>query len=66
MIWREFMRLGYLRNLLRTNPALPTAHLAALLACAPAPILVDSASRAVDPSTLDARRSTLRWPRWHR
>ena len=27
IIWREFMRLGYVRHVLRTDPAMPTAIL---------------------------------------
>jgi hypothetical protein len=50
VIWREIMRFGYLRHLLRDDPAMPTADLAALLACAPELIVADSVSRSADRS----------------
>lgn len=63
-VWREFMRLGYLRHVLTSYPAMPTAVLAALLASAPELIMVDSASRDANPSS---RRTyhPLRWWREH-
>jgi hypothetical protein len=63
VIWREFMRLGYLRHLLRDQPAMPAAVLSALLAGAPELITVDSASRGSDPSVGDPHPWTLRWLR---
>ncbi len=57
------MRLGYLRHLLRNNPAMPTADLAALLSCAPELIMTASVSRGADPSARDTHHRTLRWPR---
>jgi hypothetical protein len=49
VIWREFMRLGYLRHVLMDNPAMPTAVLVARLECAPAVVMADSASRDAHP-----------------
>jgi|WetSurMetagenome_2_1015567.scaffolds.fasta_scaffold1556704_1 hypothetical protein len=48
VIWRETMRFGYLRHLLGEEPAMATADLAALLACAPELIVADSGSRGAD------------------
>ena len=63
VIWREFMRLGYLRHLLSNHPAMPTAVLAALLAGAPELIMADSASHGTDPAGRGAHPWTLRWLR---
>jgi len=63
VMWREFMRLGYLRHVLRDQPTMATAALSALLAGAPALITADSASRGSDPSAGGTHHRTLRWLR---
>ena len=49
IVWREFMRLGYLRHVLTSYQPMPPAVLTALLAEAPELIMADSASRGVNP-----------------
>ena len=59
VIWREIMRFGYLRHLLREDPAMTTADLAALLACAPELIVADSVSHGADRSARAGRIKRL-------
>jgi hypothetical protein len=57
------MRLGYLRHVLASCPAMPTAVLTALLAAAPQHIIADSASGGPDPLARGSHRRPLRWQR---